>query len=486
MVALVRWARHDGVRLRVLGSGHSVPAAIAGANDRIVMLDGMRHLRYDPASGDVTVGAGARLGPDPLDPARHASEGLCPWLHARGRALSNLGGILHQTVAGFLATGSGGGSPCHDAAAAVVGVRVVDGRGDVHQFRRGHEDEWINAVLVSVGTCGIITEVTLRTEPGYDVVGSETVLPDRSETLDLFADDRCGLASFLSAHEYARLLWWPQRGVQRVQVWEARRAAPGDTTPKRAYQPMPTILGSSQPMQLAGGAALWGLVHWRRLGRMMPPGPWQRLQRAVAPFEAMLYRAFVDGDPARPQRFRGAWWEVLPQDATMDERWMPTTFTEIFVPLEEAGAAMRTLDALFAADPAQAGHFAIELYAAPASSSWLHPAYARASLRINVFWLMHAPDDPRDRFFPRIWEALAPFTPRLHWGKLFPHHPASTVTGRYPRLGDFETVRRRLDPDRVFLTPWLAVALGVDAAGTPPPAPLPSGRRALLRGRGRR
>jgi hypothetical protein len=200
------------------------------------------------------------------------------------------------------------------------------------------------------------------------------------------------------------------------------------------------------------------------------------IERVMAPLEGALYRAFVDGDPERPQRFRGPWWEILPQDAEMDERWMPTTFTEIFVPLARASEAMRCLDRLFASDPNAAGRFAIELYAAGPSASWLHPAYGHAALRINVFWLMHERSDPRDEFLPRIWAALAEFHPRLHWGKLFPHEPATIVRGRFPRMADFLAVRERLDPDRIFLTEWLAAALSLSPDSVRPASPLPRRR----------
>jgi xylitol oxidase len=353
-------------------------------------------------------------------------------------------------------------------------LRLVDGKGDVHALRRGNDDELINAVLVSVGACGIVTSLTLHTEPAYDVAGSERVLPDRGGAVDLFADGDAGLATYFARHDYARILWWPQRTVRRIAVWQARRIEAGDAEPRRAYQPLPTVGGSTQPLQMVGGAVLWGIVHWRRVRRWLSARAMARLEGWMAPLEGRLYRAFLDG---APQRFRGAWWEVLPQDATMDERWMPTTFTEIFVSLEQAGAVMRTLDALFATQPAAAGRFAIELYAAPASSSWLHPAYGRPSLRINIFWLMHEPDDPRDTFFPRIWDALAPFAPRLHWGKLFPHTPGSMVVDRFPRLADFVLVRKRLDPERIFLSAWLAAALGVPAESPSPTTPMPQGRR---------
>jgi FAD/FMN-containing dehydrogenase len=458
------------------GAGHSVPATIAGSGDTVLVLDRLRHRHFDEATGEVTAGAGVRFGPDRADPRQADGTALCPWLAARGRALSNLGGILHQTVAGFLLTGSGGGSTRYDLAASVMGLRFVDGTGQVHGLRRGTDDDLLDAVLVSVGACGVITDVTFRTEPAFDVAGTETVLPDRGGSLDLFADGPTGPTAFFERTDYARVLWWPQRTVRRIVAWAARRVPADDAEPTRPYHPMPPVFGSTVPAQMAAGAVLWGIVHWRRPVRLLGEPVARMVEPLATRVEGMVYRAFVQGDPQRPHRFRGPSWTILPQDALMDERWMPTTFTEVFVPLDRAAEALRRLDAAFDADPAAAGRFAIELYAAPPSTAWLHPAYGRPSLRINVFWLTHATDDPRDAFLPRIWAALADCGPRLHWGKLFPHEPATMVAGRYPRHRDFLAARARLDPDGVFLSAWLAVTLGASTETVHPVASLPDTR----------
>ena len=44
-----------------------------------------------------------------------------------------------------------------------------------------------------------------------------------------------------------------------------------------------------------------------------------------------------------------------------------------------------------------------------------------------------------------VEEALAPFAPRPHWGKLFGTDPAE-LAGRYPRWADFAALLRRYDP----------------------------------------
>ncbi|MGC4083050.1 MAG: FAD-binding protein [Vicinamibacterales bacterium] len=151
VVRFVRAARAARRRVRVRGAHHSVPSAVAGPRDIVLVLDRFRHIDIDTRTWEVSAGAGLRLGVDPLNPRAASDATLCPALHAAGRALPNLGGIVHQTVAGFLATGSAGGSTRFDAAASVVGLRFVDGHGDVHRLRRENDAELLDAVLVAVG-----------------------------------------------------------------------------------------------------------------------------------------------------------------------------------------------------------------------------------------------------------------------------------------------------------------------------------------------
>src|SRR5690606_23908365 len=120
-------------------------------------------------------GGGCRFGFDPRDPTGRSSEanGLCPQLEARGLALPLLGGVTHQTVAGYLATGSSGGSLRWSLNDAVRSLRLVDGRGEVREIRRG--DPLFAAAGVSLGLLGVVTEVTFECEPRFDVIGEERV-----------------------------------------------------------------------------------------------------------------------------------------------------------------------------------------------------------------------------------------------------------------------------------------------------------------------
>lgn len=239
LTALVEAARRDGKRLRVRGSGHSVDAAIYtegflgrgtppdGGVD--VLLDRLDHVAITPdaAGATVRVGGGCHLGSDPYGP-----DGPSPWaksltfqLEQAGWALPDLGGISHQTVAGFLMTGSAGGTTQYSLPGAIEQIRFVDGTGRAREVGPG--DELFEAVGVSMGLLGVVTEVRFRLEPSYAIVGDQTTagVNDPAAPVDLFADDTDprGLRSFLRATPYTRLMWWPQRGFERVQVWRAAR-----------------------------------------------------------------------------------------------------------------------------------------------------------------------------------------------------------------------------------------------------------------------
>ena len=87
--------------------------------------------RYNKINGNiVTVEAGIHLGHDPLDPLSTKENSLLYQLHHKyGLSLSDLGGISHQTVGGFLMTGSSGGSLVHGISDNVQGLGLLMAKG---------------------------------------------------------------------------------------------------------------------------------------------------------------------------------------------------------------------------------------------------------------------------------------------------------------------------------------------------------------------
>lgn len=497
LVALVRLARARGSQLRVRGSAHSVPGAIytdgaaRGAPDNRhidVMLDRYIGVTFDDARRQVTAQAGCHLGLDPRDPTRTSrwEHSLLAQLEARGWALPDLGGVAHQTVAGFLATGSCGGSVRHAVSDAVVAWRVVDGLGRARDVRRDLDEDF-DAFGCSLGLLGVISTVTLRCVERYDVVGREDISAEGEGPSALFGDGEAGLEGFLRRTEYARLMWWPQEGVRRVVAWQARRMGDGDydarTGPRGALRPKeysalgdvaadPRVRAVANAASQVAAGALFGAVAQagRAVGSASPPGSLaRRVGSLVRPtltgrvLPAVL-RNFVPLVPT--QHFWDSWCRGLPMDDQISEASLPTEFTEIWVPLERAGEVMRALRAHYDRGYDATGAFICEVYAARRTDGWMHPGYGRDSLRIDLFWFARNAGDPTRGWFVQFWELLRPFGYRLHWGKHLPADPALGhvhLRRHTPRWDDFLALRGRLDPDGVFLTRYWREALGVGA-----------------------
>ena len=169
--------------------------------------------RYTPGvrSGDrsrgcgrrlVEVQAGCHIGLSPARPVQarviERPEGshvraASPWhegswdnsltaiLHHRdGLALPDLGGISHQTVAGYVSTGSSGGTVKWSIHEAIARLRVIDAAGRVAELTRdGDDPDWFRAAGIGMGLCGVISTVTFRCVPTFDIVGRETISATR-------------------------------------------------------------------------------------------------------------------------------------------------------------------------------------------------------------------------------------------------------------------------------------------------------------------
>jgi xylitol oxidase len=85
-----------------------------------------------------------------------------------------------------------------------------------------------------------------------------------------------------------------------------------------------------------------------------------------------------------------------------------------------------------------------EIRTITADTYWLSPFYERDSIAFHFTW------KPLERevlaLLPTLEEALAPFDPRPHWGKVY----AASPLDRYPMVDAFRALRRRLDPGEKF------------------------------------
>ena len=458
LASLVKAAYHQGRQLRVRGAAHSVSHAVytdphAELENRVtlqappqgenlnVMLDRYRGWRVrDESRRLVEADAGIHLGADPGDPTGGATleESLLSQLASeKGWTLFDTGGVTHQTVSGFTATGSCGGSLQFTADRNLWGFRIIDGRGDVHELT--HEDadpDMFWAMVPNLGLLGLVSTITFECAENFAVAGQEATTSLEDCSIDLFGDGgdgRPSLEQFLRDAEFSRLEWWPQRGAERVVTWQCQRLGLQSGFRPRPYQRFGddpeatqhftsvlfTILGNlgdlsrarsrleddfdhleevlgrlarTEGLGAAGEVLASSLSQATELGVdaaiavLEPAAP--LLERELPGFFPGLLGAFVPLDSEKqgaekgePQSFRDWAWRGLPMDNAADDVLMPTEFTEIWVPVTRAGQVMRLLRDYFAEprDDREAlrrtGTYAWELYAAPPTQFWLNPSY---------------------------------------------------------------------------------------------------------------
>lgn len=349
------------------------------------------HLGHLPRTVEFDVAAGTIEVPAWLTYAELSIE-----LAAQGRALHNLASLPHISLAGAISTGThGSGSRLGNLATAVEAVDVMTTSGDLLTLRRGDAD--FAGAIVGLGSLGVLTSVTLRTEPAYEVAQS---VYDGLEWSHLWASFDEIFESGTSVSVFTR---W---GVSPGELWLKQRL---DETPARSRDVVATLRpadGMRHPIPGADGDAC--------TRQLAEPGPWwNRLPH---------FRA--DADPSAGAEIQ----------------------SECFVARSDAAVAIEALQSI--GSLLDEALLVGEIRTVAADDFWMSPCFERDSVGFHFTWKL----DPVavQVAVDRIADALAPFDLRCHPGKVLP-------TGwriESPRSADFVDLKARLDPSDRFTTDW--------------------------------
>ncbi|MEV7693464.1 D-arabinono-1,4-lactone oxidase [Microbacterium sp. NPDC089189] len=321
-------------------------------------------------------------------------------LQAEGWALGNLASLPHISVAGAIATGThGSGDRNRSLAGAVAGVEIATADGDVRWIRRG--DPSFDGAVVSLGALGVVLDVELDIEPTFDV--AQTVY--ENVPWDAILADLDAVTSL--AYSVSLFTTWRDPAIVD-QVWLKARSdqapAPADVLgalpAAGPRHPLPGVAADNCTEQ--GGVA----------------GPW--LDRL-----AHFRLGFTPSQGAELQ-------------------------SEYFVARADAAAAVRALQPL--AERIVPFLYVTEVRMIAADDLWLSGAFGRDTVGFHFTW--HRDQPAVEALLPLIEEALAPFAPRPHWGKVFTL-PADEIRARYPRWERFAALRGEFDPRGVFRNAFL-------------------------------
>jgi FAD-linked oxidoreductase len=400
----VKEAGAAGLTVRALGSGHSFTPAAATSGAAIDLSGWTGVISADSESRLVTVRSGTTI--------RELNAALA----ALGLAMPNLGDIDAQTISGAISTGTHGtGARLGGIATTVAALELVLADGSVVSCSAEQRPDLFTAARVGLGALGVVSTVTLRCVPAFDLAADERPMP-LAEVLARFGE-------FAADNDHFEFYWFPY-GKNALVKRNNRAAEPPPRMPawRRFVE-----------YEVMENAAFGALC---RTGRAVPAliRPLNRLAAATLSkrsYSAPSHEVFVT-----PRRVRFVESEyAVPRESLLDV-------------LAELRAAVPRL-----AHPVM---FPVEVRVAAADDIWLSTAYGRDTAYVAIHQYVGLPYQEYFRVFESITVAVGG---RPHWGKM--HTLDATRLGEvYPRFADFLRVRDETDPDRRFANPYLEQVLG--------------------------
>jgi FAD-linked oxidoreductase len=399
-------AAESGRTIRARGSGHSFTAVGAAHGVALDLSHWTGITAADVATGLVTVRSGTTIST------------LNAELDRLGLAMTNLGDIDAQTISGAISTGTHGtGARYGGIATQVAALELVLADGSVVTCSDTERPDLFAAARVGLGAVGVISTVTLRTEPSFVLSAQE-----RPEPLDAVLEN---LDENCAGNDHFEFYWFPYGSNALTK--RNNRLPPGA---------IPEPLGAVRRFyeyQVMENVALGAMC---RAGRRIPRlvRPLARLTSSVLSsrsYSDVSHRVFVT---PRSVRFVESEY-AIPREA------LPGVLSEL-------RAAVPTLD--------DAVMLPVEIRVAAADDIWLSTAYRRDTAYIAVHQYVGLPY----RAYFGLFESIAGAAGgRPHWGKMHTLD-ATALRERYPKFTDFVRVMSDVDPQRLFANPYTTRVLG--------------------------
>jgi len=403
LVRTVREAAAAGRAVKAVGAGHSFTDVACTDG---VLVDLRSYNRVLDVDGDgrlVTVQAGISL------------HRLNAALAARGLALENLGDIDRQSVAGAISTSTHGtGGRLGGLATQVAALELVTPDGAVVGCSEEVEPEIFRAAQVSLGALGVLSTVTLRCVPAFNLHAVEEVM-SLDEVLERFDELESG-------NDHFELYWVPHTDLALTKRNNRTERSVGGRRPGGA-------LWQRTVMENVAFGALC------RVGRAVPRAIPQ-LNRLLA---ASGRRSYVE----RSDRVF-----TTPRHVHFVEM-------EYAIARHDLRAAMRRLVALVDSSGLRVG-FPVEVRTSAGDDIPLSTASGRPTAYIAVHVYRGV---VYEQYFRAVEAIMTGLGGRPHWGKLH-FRDAASLAPAYPRWQAWHAARRRLDPGGVMANAYTDRVLG--------------------------
>ena len=398
--AVVTEARRQNKHVKVVGCGHS-PSDLACTPDYMVNLCRMNKLlEVDKERCLITIEGGVVM------------DDLHKLLEKEGLALSVLGAISDQTMAGGFAVGThGSGAKFHVYSHYVRELQMVLASGEMLTVSKENDPETFPAAVLSLGAIGILVTVTLKCEPAFRLKQVQY-----AASLD---DILTNLKVHLDSSEHFRFLWRPHVDTNNCTVFHANR--------------------TKDSLKNTHGSWIWDrLVEYHAfqfilwMGSFMP---------SLVPLASRLY-AYINTQRIEKVD-KGV--NIFNFDCLFGQFVM-----EWSIPVEQTATVLLQLNDWFKNSKFPA-HFPIEVRFVKGDDIYLSPAFGRDSCYINIIsYRPYGKVIPHQEYWDAFQDIVLNVGGRPHWAK---DHTitATEFPAMYSKWNDFCRIRHKLDPNGMFL-----------------------------------
>ncbi|BBM82721.1 D-arabinono-1,4-lactone oxidase [Candidatus Uabimicrobium amorphum] len=398
IIDAIQQVKYKKQAIRVEGSRHSFTPLIE-TEDNILSLKQYHGIySIDEEKCEATVKSGTQL------------RALGQMLADRGLAMQNLGDIDCQTIAGAVSTGTHGtGLSLGGIATQVASFSLVTADGEVIHCSETENSEVFKAGQISLGALGIISKLTLKLMPAYylKVVKKRCTL---DESLENFTQN-------IENNRHFEFFWLPHTNYTYTKAMNITNDKKDRGTWRKYF---------SEIVFENGALFMFG----------------------------SLCRLF----PRWSQKISAAGTSLIPQGEETNlsanifssYRWVRFHEMEYSVPLEKGTEVLREIEAFIRKENIKVT-FPIEFRVAKEDDIYLSPSYGRPSVYIAIHSFKGV---PYEKYFAGCEAIFRKYNGRPHWGKMH-NLKASDFKNIYPKWENFHRVRRELDPDGLFMNPYL-------------------------------
>jgi len=387
-------------KIRVFGNKQSSADIAAGTATLIDIKTYNKIVSFNDTEHTITVQSGIILGD------------LLEAVEEKGWCIPCLPDINTITIGGALATGTHGTSG-YLLSEYITECKLILADGSIKTI--SEKDELIDAVRVSLGVLGVLSEITFKCDPIYTLHVKEG--PESDDVWLPKINER------LKKHDFLRILWLPHTDKGYVIT--------GDK-----IDPNTEVIEDLGPKYLKHRRTASKILY-----KYSHVFPW-----ITAVANKLLYRGFFSSTKehkgslyqATVTKSRGSTLELAEWTIGLDV--FPTVFEELKTEINKWSNKSFI-------------HIPMDVRFVYNDNSWLSYAYKKDTVTMGCVSRNAATADTYEAF-KSIEKIFLKYGGKPHWAKRFMAKDAE-LGKVYDKWEDFKTLRRELDPTNKFLNPYL-------------------------------